>query len=374
MVTGLNILMYLTEMRSISEHGIPKESYDKMKARISYDYEQVKKIYTEGIGKIPNMYILMHSNTGQYGTNDKASDVNKKWIHELFKIHFNREGYSLNNKESAIYDLTRVQPQAYWSVNHLLMRLWDDTKQEVAFVTGDEDKAKMWQKLEGQAEFIEDKLILTSMPRGKGILRLRNSKDLKNFNLSVQMKGNKLGSQGIYVRADETLENYIFVQLKDNVLNVYERLQGKEKLLVSVDLEDHDRAIATPGTSNNMAVKDYKPAMEIKDSGSRLLTFSISEDEMHIFIDEKPVVSHLKTLQSLEGYVYLETAWSEGGYSQRNLTDDVYDGIFESLVITTEENKGAKINFDTRLHGWDKLMNTVNEIGEGIINWFIRTL
>jgi hypothetical protein len=280
----------------------------------------------------------------------------------------------LNNKESAIYDLTRVQPQAYWSVNHLLMRLWDDTKQEVAFVTGDEDKAKLWQKLEGQAEFIEDKLILTSMPRGKGILRLRDSKDLKNFNLSVQMKGNKLGSQGIYVRADETLENYIFVQLKDNVLKVYERLQGKEKLLVSVDLEDHDSAIATPGTSNNMAVKDYKPAMEIKDSGSRLLTFSISEDELHIFIDEKPVVSHLKTLQSLEGYVYLEAAWSEGGYSQRNLADDVYDGIFESLMITTEENKGAKINFDTRLHGWDKLMNTINEIGEGIINWFIRTL
>ncbi|MDF2594915.1 MAG: glycoside hydrolase [Clostridia bacterium] len=343
------------------EYSIPKENYEKMKARISYDYEQVKKIYTEEIGKVPNMYILMHSNTGQYGTNDRASDVNKAWIHELFKMHFNREGYSLNNRESVVYDLTRIQPQAYWSVNHLLMRLWDDTKQEVAFVTGDKEKAKMWDKIEGQAEFIKDQITLTSMPKGRGLLRLKESETFKDFKLSVQLDGNKLGSQGIYVRADETLENYILIQLKDNGLNIYEKAQGEEKLTFSVDLQEQDG-------------KTSKSVMEIKDSGSRLLTFSINGDELDVFIDGKQILTRFKTLEPVEGYVYLESAWSGEGYSQRNLADDVYDGVFRSLVVAMEEEEETRILFDTRLHGWDKLIHTTNEIGERIINWFIKTL
>jgi hypothetical protein len=177
----------------------------------------------------------------------------------------------------------------------------------------------------------------------------------------VQLDGNKLGSQGIYVRADEALENYILIQLKDNGLNIYEKAQGEEKLTFSVDLQEQDG-------------KTSKSVMEIKDSGSRLLIFSINGDELDVFIDGKQILTRFKTLEPVEGYVYLESAWSGEGYSQRNLADDVYDGVFRSLVVAMEEEEETRILFDTRLHGWDKLIHTTNEIGERIINWFIKTL
>jgi len=387
------------------EYGIPKESYKEMKKRITGDYKKIEDIYTKRIGKIPNMYILMHSNTGQYGTNDKVSATNGQSIQELFKMNFNREGYSLNKKDSSIYDLTRIQPQAYWPTNHLLMRIWDDTKQEVKFITGDLDKAKAWEKVEGQAEFTEDVITLTSMPKGNGLLRLKDSKDFKDLKLSVSLEGNQLGSQSVYIRADEALENYVSIQLKNNTLNVNEKLQGKEKVLFSLNLDEHDGIIKqsmdenkkqaeieelkmerkyandvkeTANVSLRMQDKTntevYQAPLELKKRGNRLLEISIKGDNLDISIDKKVAASHLKLSNFSNGYVYIESAWSENGYSQRNLTDDVYDGVFKSVVITTDKNEETKILFDNRLTGFSKLIYKTKETRENIINWFIRTL
>jgi len=124
------------------EDGIPKESYTRMKERISYDYKALRDIYTKSIGYVPGMYILMHSNTGSFGNNDKVSAVNEYWIKELFKMNFNREGFCFNQRNSSIYDLTRMQPQAYWYTNHLLMRIKYDINQDLEFVKGDLNKQK----------------------------------------------------------------------------------------------------------------------------------------------------------------------------------------------------------------------------------------
>lgn len=128
------------------EYNIPLETYSEMEERINSDYEELSEIYTRELGSVPILYSLMHSNTGQFGTNDKVSSINGKWIKDLFSMNFNREGYSLNTRESSIYDLTRIQPQSYWSTNHLLMRIWDDTKGEMNFVVGDEEKSRDFKK------------------------------------------------------------------------------------------------------------------------------------------------------------------------------------------------------------------------------------
>lgn len=124
------------------EDRVPKESYEEMQKRISRDYELMDKVYKEELGKLPSMYAIMHANTGAFGTNKKASDINEEHIKKLFTINFNREGYSLNNRESSIYELTRMQAQAYWYPNHLLMRIKDDTKEDVEFVYGDLKRRK----------------------------------------------------------------------------------------------------------------------------------------------------------------------------------------------------------------------------------------
>ncbi|MBQ1417666.1 MAG: polysaccharide deacetylase family protein, partial [Selenomonas sp.] len=103
--------------------GVPKESYGHMVRRISYDYERLRDIYTEHFGRVPGAYVHMHGNTGKFANNNAVSAVNEKWIRELFPMAFNREGYCFNQRNSSMYDLTRMQPQPYWPINHLLMRI-----------------------------------------------------------------------------------------------------------------------------------------------------------------------------------------------------------------------------------------------------------
>ena len=128
------------------EKDFPKESYDMMQDRISFDYEKLRDVYTKELGYVPGAYILMHSNTGAFGNNREVSAVNEKWITELFKMNFNREGYSWNNRESNIYDLTRMQPQSYWYANHVLMRIKHDQEQPIKFVRGKLDEAAKWRQ------------------------------------------------------------------------------------------------------------------------------------------------------------------------------------------------------------------------------------
>ena len=187
------------------EDDVPIESYDEMKERISYDYETSKQIYEEELGKGLDLYTLMHSNTGQFGTNNRVSKINEKWIKEFYKMNFNREGFALNTKESSIYDLTRIQPQSYWPTNHLLMRIAYDTNKEnkTKFVVGDETRAGDFEEVSGKAEYTDNLITLTSVPQGKGILKLLNSDNFKDINLSVELKGNILGSQLIWIRSNE---------------------------------------------------------------------------------------------------------------------------------------------------------------------------
>ena len=78
--------------------GVPKESYNHMRRRISYDYERLRDIYTEHFGKVPGVYVHMHANTGKFANNNAVSAVNEKWIRELFTMAFNREGYCFNQR------------------------------------------------------------------------------------------------------------------------------------------------------------------------------------------------------------------------------------------------------------------------------------
>ena len=60
------------------------------------------------------------------------------------------------------------------------------------------------------------------------------------------------------------------------------------------------------------------------------------------------------------------------GYSQRNLVDDVYDGVFEKLYIT--DNDTEKILYDNRYKGLEKAANVAKELWLNIVDWFIETL
>ncbi|WP_346936415.1 glycoside hydrolase [Clostridium sp.] len=336
------------------EHNIPIESYEEMKQRIDSDYEALSKVYTEELRQVPKLYALMHSNTGQFGTNDKVSEINKKWIKELFNMNFNREGYSLNSKDSSIYDLTRIQPQSYWSTNHLLMRIWDDTKQDIEFVVGDKEKASKFKEVSGKAEFKDDTIILTSLSEGKGTLKLLSSDNYKDIKISTILNGNIIGSQGIYLRSNEDQSDSICVQLMNNVISIIENSKGSSNVIFSLDLS-----------------KDKEKKIDIRDEGSKKIDITLVNDKISLDIDGTNVVKDLVITNENQGSVYLESAWGEYGYSQRNIADDVYDGVFKKFRITDVNDNEL---YDSSLKGVDSIIDSFRSFTKKIIDWFIKYL
>lgn len=335
------------------EDNVPIESYDEMKNRIDFDYETSNKIYNDELGKNPGLYILMHSNTGQFGTNKKASKINEKWIKELYNMNFNREGYALNTRDSSIYDLTRIQPQSYWPTNHLLMRIYDDTKKDMNFVIGDEKKAAEFKEIRGKAEFKDDIVTITSEPKSKGLFKILNTDDFKNVDFSVKLQGNVIGSQSVYLRSNDDQSNGISVELANNVISIKDKKDNLEKELFKKELDA------------------YKDEFDIKDPGDREVHIKLDDNKLSLDIDNVNIVQDIEVDYNNKGAVYLESAWNEYGYSQRNLADDVYDGVFKEINI---KDMSGNILYTNALSGKEKIMNSAKNYFNRILNWFIINL
>ena len=392
------------------EYGIPRESYEQMKERIDFDYDEMNRIYTQELGKLPQLYVLMHSNTGMFGENEKVSAVNQAQIFDLFAMNFNREGYALNTRESSIYDLTRTQPQSYWHTNHLLMRIWDDTRQDMAWADGDRKRKADWEELNGRSEFQDNEIYLTCEPESVGTLRLSQSRDYQDVTVDAGLKGNKLGVQALYLRADEKLRSGICVRIENEELFItdngkeicHERLEdltGEKK--VSIEEDDLEAQIAekelevqyaatvqkgkdaavelavlkdqTPGTVEEGA-QEYQAALNLNDPGDRQLHVEVRGACLSVAVDGFYAVKD-QTIETTDpGYLYLQSGWGGEAYSQRNLTDDVYDGVFVDLRVT--ENTGAEkeaVLYDNMLHGWDLFCFRLEALWKNVLNWFINT-
>lgn len=393
------------------EDGVPKESFAEMQQRISNDYSLVKDIYTRELGFLPKAHTLMHSNTGQFGTNDRASLVNGENITNLFSMNINREGFAQNNKESSIYDLTRIQPQPYWSTNHLLMRIWDDTKQKVAFVTGEEKRADDWALLKGQAEFQKNTITVTTLPKDAGTIQLLNSEAYGDISGTVRLNGNAFGEQSVLLRADADQKRQISIAIKDKRLLISETVAGSSKELFSErldvlngkalpsipedqrDAEIHRLQMIVKYSDDSQEVADaaqkllqlnqqatetiadgateFVPSIEIHELQQVDVAFSLVGDTLSVSVNGKEAVAALSVTTTAPGSVLLNSRTSEDGYSQRNLSDDVYDGVFRDLVLSQPD---GTVLFDSRVKGFEGAVYTVSEGWNRIINWFIKTL
>lgn len=391
--------------------GIPKESYERMKDRISYDYEKLENVYMDEIGYVPPVSVLMHANTGSFGNNPQVSAVNAHWLKKLFKMNFNREGYSLNVKNSSIYDLTRMQPQAWWPVNHLLMRIKYDTKQEVDFETGDVKRADTWAILTGACEFADEKIYVTSLPEAQGIIQLKKSNNYKNVKLDVELLGNKQGTQEMRLRSDENGANYISLIVSGRDLIVQENVNGtktdlaKENLdrlnelpILSIPQDKYNSEEKALETFSRYALstgqgkvyvkrlqektketapavvdgaQEYVPVINANEKGSEKISLTLQDNHISVSVNGKQAIS--TTVSRLnEGSIFLVSSWSGHGFDQRSLTDDVYDAVFNGLTITNLPN--GNILFTSQYTGIDKIEYNIRSYISVIVDWFVKYL
>lgn len=400
------------------EDRLPTESTQEMESRITQDYRSMEEIYTQELGQVPGLYCLMHANSGRFGNTQSVSRVNGRNIQALFRMNFNRDGYSLNSRESSVYDLTRIQPQACWNTNHLLMRLWDDLpdsrKEEILFVSGQPDTAeaeeKNWELRKGAVEYEADSIMLTTLPKGEGLLRLKD-RSAENVTIEAELLGNQIGGQSLYLRANEDRSRCLCVSIQNNRLIVSETDNGNstdlfildlhelvpEKDRVSVEEDSRDALAAefttrgrfaksaadsmvfysaandakqTPAASVGEGAEEYIPEIEINDSGRVRLTVRLEGNTLRCLVDGQDVTGVIPVSVSGSGGIAIGSSWGGWGYSQRNVADDVYDGVFHNLSIT----ENGTCLYDNRLTGPQKLWNTLQAAWIGTINWFIRNL
>ena len=394
------------------ENDIPIESVDAMRRRISGEYDLMKNEYTQLLGYVPKAYVLMHANTGAFGENRRVSAVNEQCITDTFDMNFNREGYSWNNKESSIYDLTRMQPQAYWYTNHLLMRVKydiDETDAEsITFVEGDTSQKQFWECEKGAVEFKPQLIALTSLPEDEGVLRFKAKTDLGNIAVSTYFTGNVIGSQAVELHANKDRSKMISVEYMNNVMY----LKQNGEILEQIDMDDFDElekisveedkrdtlvgeyeAFARRAGSHNESVeykklkaqaqalearsvregaKEYKRTFQISDPGNRKIDITLKDNRITVYVDDKPMWEKYELNESDPGDICLSCAWGDFRYSQRNIADDVYDGVFSEVVIRDPDT-------DTEIYsnlykGKEKATNALTGFWDSLINWFIKNL
>ena len=395
------------------DKDFPVESYQAMKDRITDDYTMLRDIYTQEFGYVPEAYTLMHANTGYYGNNDDVSKVNEQWIRRLFKFTFNREGYCHNLRNSSIHDLTRMEPRSYWPANHLLMRIKYDGVPDIKFEPGDENQYKDWLVETGAAEFRDETIILTTIPKEKGIMKLKNSQDFRNLRLTVDVKGNQYGTQAIHLRADDNRTSRVSVLFQNNHLIVEEAAGTGRKKLADIDLFEFDgnKYLSVDEDKREVAIKEreilgrYAPdtasarkqisilekewerkALSIEEGGApfvpkmsyharmnRSLDIRLQDDKLNVLLDGKEAVKDLVITKTGPGSLFLETIWPDYGYSQTNLADDVYDGVFSGLKVEglSAGNEETSVLYDVHYTGLEKYKRQVKHSWEKLLDWIL---
>jgi len=362
---------------------IPIENRAQMEARIAGDYQKMKEIYTSTLGFVPRTYMIMHANTLYNGMNRLVADSNDAQIRKLFAMHFNREGFAYNTRKDSLYDLTRVQPDPYWSTNHLLMKIQTDTQQKVRFVQGDEQYAAQWSLLGGAAEFKGSQIVLTSSPGESGQLYLDNQSGSQDLQVSAKLEGNVVGTQAICLRADPKQDSFVRVVLHDNVLAVEQQKAGNRSLeqlyaapLDKVQWKPEDLAYDKAAVYSKALIEGGAP---LEDAGypvnirkTRQLDLLLQGDKLSVFVDKQARVKRQPVDSSIaSGGVMLEAASSE-----HNQQDDIYDGVFTDVHVTAlAEGSLAQgtVLFENAYVGVEKVWEAIKKAAFASVDWVMET-
>lgn len=393
------------------KNGVPKESYERMKSRISYDYEKLEEVYKTELGYVPKVSVLMHANTSEFGNNAQVSAVNAYWLQKLFEMNFNREGFCLNVPDSSIYDLTRMQPQAWWPVNHLLMRIKYDTHKDMVFNTGEKERFGRWELAKGAAEFKNEKIYLTTLPHENALIKLKDSYAYKDVTINTDLVGNKAGTQVIFLRADDSMSNYIAIKASGPYLSVVEKVNGKDTELfkrsfneldgvkpISVDEDKHNAELTALEAYSRYAPNEglgrvyinrlkektkeepqtiadgspeYVPTLEMKEKGNCRLSIKLVDSTLSLSYNDKPLTS-LSVSGNERGEVMLGAWYTGTGWQQRNLDDDVYDAVFQNFEL--RDGSSDIVLFTSNYSGWEKVKYNLYNWFESLVDWFVYHL
>lgn len=361
--------------------GVPMETQEQMAERIAEEYRLMASIYTNKLDRMPLLYTILHANTGQFATNDQVSIENERWIRTLYPLNFNREMRAWNDASVDPLNLTRMQPQAYWSVNHLLMRVLDDAGSlaDMEVYVGDAQRGAQWDLVQGAAQWAGDTVRVTSLPEGSGIIRWSEGESLQDFYASAYFEGNLMGKQSLDILSSGQEHAYTAVELEKNVLTIYACCDGsteapiftldigtlddtisqtmEENRIEALDVEiavkskqvykaDESRKIAQVLTESKAYPKNgnadtyVEKTISVRDDGTRYMEVLVIEGRLYVSVDHVLVVSDLTLPTGQADGLALRAGWSTSATG-----DGVYDADFRDLYISTTDGAQAYLDY-----------------------------
>ncbi|UYO03138.1 polysaccharide deacetylase family protein [Paenibacillus sp. PSB04] len=364
------------------ENMIPLEDRDTMQVRISKDYQLMDTVYTDKLGFVPGVYMIMHANAMYGSMNPLVTDVNDRNIRSLFQMHFNLEGNAFNGPSQDLYNLTRIQPEPYWSTNHLLMKIGKDSGQQMTYVTGDQKQSGQWKQAGGAAEFKDNRIVLTSPPAGEGKLLLDQGEQApEDFTLNAKVSGNVVGKQSFYLKDRGDGQQYVRITLDRNEIQVEQKLSGSSVTVLgtqkldpvnwsSEDLAFDKATVYSAEEAQAGANTDDEDVYPVNIKNTRQIEMKVSGNRLEVIVDRKSVLQTSIDPSLKGGAVGLGSA-----YSPQNTKDDIYDGIFEDVTVTTENAADGKTSvwYTNKLLGWKKVAAQVEHAMDATIDWAIDT-
>jgi hypothetical protein len=349
-----------------------------MERRIQTDYDNMKTVYSKGLGYCPGAYIIMHSDDMYGGMNSLVQSANEAGIKSLFQMNFNRDLDCYNSSQENMLNLNRLQVGAYWYTNHLLMAMKRDTGDDVQFLKGDLDRAADWDVQKGVAEFLGNKIAFTSPPKTDGIMLLKSGQNYTDSTLSTTLTGMVVGNECIYLRYADDGNSYIRVRCSNNQIIVEEKTPTgilNTLFVYNMDLPGYETSNGPAqlqqqylynqdGTINEDAPQPYLMGL----SKTTQLRVDLQGDSLSLTVDGKPVKGNIKVDSTIQGtHLALGTL-----RSRINKKDDIYDAVFQDLKVTTPGDKGTVLYQDT-YNFWQGIIVGIEDAYNAVINWSITS-
>ncbi|MDR2137052.1 MAG: glycosyltransferase [Synergistaceae bacterium] len=216
---------FLTD-RLRDEYREPIESGDALIRRFEEDYALSSALIEEFAGKKPESYIFMPANMLWNSLDDEVESINARLLDKYYEIAFAREGACYNTRETAPYNLTRMQVHPDWSVNRLLMEIEASSPNRHAYEQNDEERYHLWYANTGALSSGGAGLVLTAPKDQEGFAWLRGTDVWDNVDFTLRFSGSERGTQKVYLRYASS-QSYICAALSRNNLVVQEKVPGR---------------------------------------------------------------------------------------------------------------------------------------------------
>lgn len=173
--------------------------------------------------------------------------------------------------------------------------------------------------------------------------------------------------------------SYLRIALENNKILVEEKRPGQANHLLGTykldaivrrteDLAFDQATVYTKAqiTAVDRPSKDNYP---IASKATRQVEISVQDDKLNVWLDNELLVADQNVSDEIAmGGIALESA-----YHQQNMKDDIYDGVFDNVIVTSVENQRNEevVLFSNSADGFQKVFGMIKASINLTGNWVI---